>query len=429
MERIKTFVEALLKASNLDENRAKTLIYYCIMTWSEEPKIRPILDIHGESGTGKNTIMKQIMPWCNEAKWINARNKTSPQLRNDMADELVVFVEEADKTKDPKLCANWYQCRYDETGKEIPYMRPGTGYKEETHDHYGYTVLHTQNDLDSIELDRRILRITLFKDSDRLYEPTDDLEPKVLKKIAKQVDWKLKIDQKVSNSAWDVWLPVMRVATFLGDDDFLEYVKKQIKAKVKEDEDTKTFEPKGLVLSETVPLYLAAIENKKVHVAITDIRAELSKRAYIFSEREIAKYARELGFKIVKPRNKAHVKVEGEARLKEILKTAGVYNSFYDDEGNLKRSASPKSKKIVTEKPKITIPPDDDEDEDDYEPKDKGTNLTHAKPQNLPKSKTLSKPWKEGDVCDDADEEEETTDDDPGSDSDDEDEDEDDDRW
>ncbi|MFC1956673.1 hypothetical protein ACFLVY_00010 [Chloroflexota bacterium] len=117
------FIEALMKAGNLDINQAKTLVYYCIVTWSDEPKIRPIIDLKGESGTGKNGIMKQMKDWCAYARWINARNMTSAELRDSLADTKTVFVEEADKTKNPGESENWYQMRYEDTGRVISYRR------------------------------------------------------------------------------------------------------------------------------------------------------------------------------------------------------------------------------------------------------------------------------------------------------------------
>lgn len=336
MSDIRPYVQDLKDAGNLDDNQAKTVVYYCIMTWSDAPGIRPILDLHGESGTGKNGIMKQIMPWCRETRLIVARNKTSAQLRDDLADTTTVFVDEADKTKEPRQCENWYQLRYDESGKETTYKLAGKFYKSETHNHYGYTVLHSQNVFQSIELDRRILRITIFKDSHRIYEITQDLGSKTLRHIANEVDWDKEIVHEESNSAWDVWLPLMRVAGYLGDTDFLAYAKREIRKKTESDDDTKVFEPKGIVLSETASLFLDALKEQRSHVAVTDIRQELYKRGYTHSEREIAKYARELGFTIVKPRNKAHIKVNGEARLKAILNRAGVYDDFYGEDGKLR---------------------------------------------------------------------------------------------
>ena len=40
MQRIIPFIEALKKAGNLVENEAKTLVYGCIITWSDKLKIR-----------------------------------------------------------------------------------------------------------------------------------------------------------------------------------------------------------------------------------------------------------------------------------------------------------------------------------------------------------------------------------------------------
>lgn len=278
MDKQKPFIEALLKAGNLTRNQAKTLLYHCIMTWSDASNIRPLLDLHGESGTGKNGIMKQMMRWCSSPKWVNARNKTSAQLRDDMADEDVVFIEEADKTKEPKLCENWYQARYDDTGKNLTYKVASQGFKTEVHDHYGYTILHSQNVFESIELDRRVLRITLFKNSNRPYKITKDLKKKILDRIAEQVDWNMEIKHEVSNSAWDVWLPLMRVANHLHDKEFLQYAKEEILQKAESDDDTKVCEPKGIVLSETADLFIDALRNREGHIAITEIRQQLYER-------------------------------------------------------------------------------------------------------------------------------------------------------
>jgi len=337
IEPLRPYIEALIGAGNLDENQAKTLVYYCIMTWSDKPQIRPIIDLHGESGTGKNGIMKQIKGWCRVSKWINARNKTGAQLRDDLADTTTAFVEEADKTREPKACENWYQQRFDETGRDITYKKPEisrkgyVSYAEETHNHFGYTVLHTQNFFHSVELDRRVLRITLFKNSNRLYTMTEGLHGETLAQIANEVDWRSLIPQPVSNSAWDVWLPLMRVAAHLEDDDFLGYAKKQIESKTEEDDLTKVFEPKGVVLSEIAPRYRTGLQNGNRRIAITTIREAINERGYRYDERQITKAAKELGFTIVYPHNKAHIKIVSEQQLAEITKKAGIAQEFCDE--------------------------------------------------------------------------------------------------
>lgn len=335
MQRVIPFIDALKKAGNLNENQAKTLAYYCVMTWSDKPRIRPLIDLHGESGSGKNTIMMQVKPWCNGSKWINARNKTAPQMRDDLANTTTAFVDEADKTKEPKLCENWYQQRYDETGKDISYRRQelnGKGRsisKPVTCNHFGYTFLHSQNPFESIELDRRIIRITLFKDENRPYTITEGLPNGTLYQIANQVDWTSTIPQPVSNSAWDVWLPLMRIAIYLGDGTFLSYAMEQIKQKTAEDGLTKVFESKGVVLSEIAAPYLEAIKQQKRHIAITTVRKLLKDRGYDYTERQIVKAAKELGFGLAYPHNKAHIRVEGEPVLRDIAARAGVGNDLF----------------------------------------------------------------------------------------------------
>jgi hypothetical protein len=335
MQRVMPFVDALKKASNLSENQAKTVVYYCIMTWSDKPRIRPLTDLHGESGSGKNAIMKQVKPWCNGSKWINARNKTAPQIRDDLANTTTAFIEEADKTREPKLCENWYQQRYDETGKDISYRKQGLDAKGHsisipvTCNHFGYTFLHSQNQFESIELDRRMIRILLFKDLSKPYGITQGLLNGVLQQIANQVDWSYPMPQSVSNSAWDVWLPLMMVAVYLGDSAFLTYALDQIERKTEEDGLTKVFESKGVVLSEIAAPYIGAVKQGKKHIAITTVRQQLKNRGYEYSERQIVKAAKELGFGIAYPHNKAHIKIEGEQVLRDIAARAGVGDDLF----------------------------------------------------------------------------------------------------
>jgi len=327
-------IEALMGAGNLNENQAKTLTYYSIMTWSEEPTIRPIIDLNGESGTGKNGIMKQMAKLCREPKWINARNATPAQLRNQLADTVTALVEEADKTTSPKECENWYQMRYEDTGQKVSYGRLHVTTKgkqlvrEETHNHFGYTILHTQNPFQSTEMDRRILRITIFKDSSRGYKITDVPNSSVLVEIGLEVDWGKEIEGALSNSAWDVWLPLMRVADHIGDTTFLEYAKEQIRLKTEEDDLSKIYEPKGIVLSEIALPYLSFLENGQSRIAITDIRGKIRDRDCLLVERQIVRLARELGFTIIYPGNKAYVRVVSKEELQGIFEKAGVSQNW-----------------------------------------------------------------------------------------------------
>ena len=338
LEQIKPCIEALMGAGNLNENQAKILVYYAAMTQSDVPKIRPIIELNGESGTGKNAIMKQIKDWCRDSVWINARNMTSAQLRDELADTVTAFVEEADKTTDPKGAENWYQHRYEETGKEISYRRQRLNsretsiYRQETHNHFGYTVLHTQTPFQSAEIDRRVLRITIFKVDNPQYKVTENVRASSkLVELGCYVDLNKDLEGTLGGSAWDVWLPLMRVADYLGDSIFLEYVREQIKSKAEEDNLSRIFEVKGIVLSEIAPLYETSLHDNHSKIAITEIKPKIKERDYLLNERQIVKLARDLGFTLVYPKNKAHIKVTSMRELQEIFEKSGSGSNFDND--------------------------------------------------------------------------------------------------
>ncbi|MFC2067727.1 hypothetical protein ACFLTP_01760 [Chloroflexota bacterium] len=338
LEQIVPCIEALIGAGNLNKNQAKTLVYYAAMTQSDVPTIRPIVELNGESGTGKNSIMKQLKEWCRDSEWINARNITPATLRDNLADTVTAFVEEADKTTDSKEAENWYQNRYEETGKIISYRRQTLNkkgnsiYKEEIHNHFGYTILHTQNPFQSTEMDRRVLRITIFKIDNPHYKVTENEEISIpLIELGLSVDWNKDLEGTFGGSAWDVWLPLIRVADYLGDSDFLEYAREQIKSKTEEDDLSKMFEPKGIVLSEIAPLYEDFLKFGTAKIPVTAIRSKVKERDCLFNERQIVKLARDLGFTMVYPKNKAHIKVMSTQELQEIFEKSGSNKNFEND--------------------------------------------------------------------------------------------------
>ena len=100
MYRVVPYIRALMGISNLEVDQARTGVYYAITTWNNSPRVKPLLGLNGETGTGKNPLMEQMKLWCYKPIWIKGENKTSSQMRNELANTGTAFVEEADKTKD-----------------------------------------------------------------------------------------------------------------------------------------------------------------------------------------------------------------------------------------------------------------------------------------------------------------------------------------
>jgi hypothetical protein len=320
-----------MKASNLVVNQAKTIFYYCVFTWCPNPRNKPLLNLNGETSTGKNWLMRVIKDWCCRPVWIKAENITEATLRDRLANSGTAFIEEADKVKNPKECEIWFKMRYDDTSKSVTYKAQRTNRKQLNYNedvlanHFGYTILHTQNPFQAIELDRRTIRIDIVKDTTKTYElPKTDLDNRILKQIADSIDWDIEVSG--SGSAWDCWLPLMRIAGYLGDNDFVNYAFECIEAKTEEDNLSKVFEPKGVVLSEVIPRYLACLNVNETKIPITDITEAIRKRKLQFypDERQVTRLTKQLGFEVYYPHNKAHIKVKTREELESIVVGQGI---------------------------------------------------------------------------------------------------------
>ena len=202
---IQPYIDALQRVSNLDENQAKTLVYYSCMVYSDKPRIRPILFIQGESGCGKSELVEQLRMWLQYVKpsngkrgcvFFKASNKSPADIRDQLADTTVAIIDEIGKAKEPIPTENWLQLRYDEKGKNQKYRRGTTKGKdrllvlEEYHDHFGYTIVAAQTLFELPETDRRTLRVDIDKDMHRNYEKANDaLDSIALIESGQETDW------------------------------------------------------------------------------------------------------------------------------------------------------------------------------------------------------------------------------------------------
>lgn len=329
---VEPYIDTLMRISNPDINQAKTLFYYCVFTWSKNPKHKPLINLNGETGTGKNALMEQSKNWCYNPVWIKAENATPATLRDSLANSGTAFVEEADKVKEPtKECETWLKMRYDNTSKLVMYRSQQAHWSKGNYNkmieanHFGYTILHTQNPFQSIELDRRIIRIDIIKNTGRSYgSPRTDLGNEIPRQIAGDIDWYSEVEG--SGGALDCWLPLIRVAGYLGDTDFMNYAFGCIDAKNEESNQSKVFEPKGIMLSEIIPRYLAYLNAPETKIPITEITRAIRNRDVPFypDERQVAAIARQLGFEVYYPHNKAHIKVISREHLESILERQGI---------------------------------------------------------------------------------------------------------
>ena len=342
LSQVAPYIEALMRVSNLDINQSKTIVYYCVFTWCPNPPYKPLLNLDGETGTGKNRIMEQIKNWCYSPIWIKAENATPATFRDKLAGSGTAFIEEVDKVKEPKLeCEIWLKMRYDSTSSSVDYRaqqvndQRGNVNRMVNTNHFGYTVMHTQNPFQSIELDRRIIQVHITKNTDRDYTmPRTALGNQVLRGIAQVIPWNAEVPG--SGSAFDCWLPLLRVGGYLADNEFVNYAFNCIEEKTEETNLSKVFEPQGIVLSEIIPRYLECLRRNKIKLPITEVTAAIRDRKVQFypDERQVTKFAKRLGFAVYHPNNKAHIKVSTRENLESILIANDISTDVLNDDSD-----------------------------------------------------------------------------------------------
>jgi hypothetical protein len=89
--------------------------------------------------------------------------------------------------------------------------------------------------------------------------------------------------------------------------------------------------PKGQMLIDIAIEYVRGLYSGQRLIPVTFIRHKLKKGKCLLIEREIVAFAKELGFKVVYPKNKAHIRVESEQQLRDITEGAGFSEGFYDE--------------------------------------------------------------------------------------------------
>jgi hypothetical protein len=342
LKSINPYINALVKASNIDKNKAKTLFYYCILTWSlnEDIHKKPILLIAGESGTGKNDLMELMYNWCLHEKkdskkvrpeWIKGDQITEAQLRDELADTTTAFIEEGDKAKVLKDAENWYKLRYDETSRQKSYRKYSVNqygkpvFTDEVRNHYGFTVIHAQNPFQTPEFQRRTITVDIEKDETKTYKKTPVKLTTAISDICQEkIHWSSELELNLSGSAYNCWEPLLRIATYLDDKKYIEYVFDSINRKKEEDDSNKFFEPKYMVLTEIIPMYLKRTKGKYNKIAITELRELLKKRDANLNEMQISNIARNWGFETYRPGGRTNIRVISKEALQRISSKAHI---------------------------------------------------------------------------------------------------------
>lgn len=202
----KVYIPAIMGASGITFEQAKTCFYYALATHFIPDKLglMPILAIIGPHGTGKTSLLKQLAKLVNGPKDIAAESEAT--LRDSFGKAITALIDEGDNAfeKAPRG-ANYWVTKHTDT--------------------VGATIIGRQEPFkDSTITSRSIIIKTTYKSGK--YRIRDFRKASAcLSAFAEKIDLEPKSSQRIK----DDWMPLQTIARYLKDTEWLEYSDKEIK--------------------------------------------------------------------------------------------------------------------------------------------------------------------------------------------------------
>ena len=160
----KKAIPAIMGASGITIEQAKTCLYYVIATYflPDRLELMPILAIIGPQGTGKTDLLTQLGKMTNDTKLIGARTYSS--LRDRFGKTTTALLDDADDI-DEKILIN----RYSKTDSVIEHKvnKGGAFWLNKKTDVFGATIITKRLPFkDAAVTSRSIIIRTQFKPGD-----------------------------------------------------------------------------------------------------------------------------------------------------------------------------------------------------------------------------------------------------------------------
>ena len=319
----------LVQASNgLDEQGARTVVYYAIATYGLVHIDKfPILTIWGPAGTGKTTLLEVIQLLASKTiKPLIDGKASRAALRDTLWTETTALIDEADDVDEGLLIS-----RYSRKSSNMPIKRPGShGWTDQMLNVFGATVLHRRKPFkDPAVLSRSIL-VRTKKTKVDVYH-SDKFAPfaPILMAIADLVDWD-NIGELGGDRIADTWSPLLAVDSLLCGKDWRCYADKEMEAARANLELGHEMEPSQAVF---LALLSKATSEGTVaeRVRISDISKSLQDEQELNSW-QVGSTLRALGFKTKNVGGNQYVYTGGKDNMKIIGRELGVEDEWLEEE-------------------------------------------------------------------------------------------------
>jgi len=304
--RLGGYISALIGASGISRQQAKTCLYYAVATHllPEKLQLMPILAIIGPLGTGKSKLLAQLGKMVKQPKLIGAESQST--LRDELDKTVTALLDEGDKVYEPYLVR-----RYAKETSQISYKQEigDMGWRKVEAEIFGGTIIVRRTPFgDQATKSRSIVIATKYNPGS--YK-VNDINMEEIMKMADKASLALTSSQRIR----DNWLPLQSIATSLDDEEWLEFSEKQIEKDTQAMMASQDFEPEEAVL--------AALKEKMMETAggimiATDVRISdlkgILKQHYdlVLKSFQIKEICSGLGFKVVTTANYPTVKADIE---------------------------------------------------------------------------------------------------------------------
>lgn len=316
----KVYVPAIMGASGITKEQAKTCLYYAIATFLLPDKINlmPLLVIMGPQGTGKSVLLEQLGKMVNEPKEISVQTKAA--LRDKLHNTITALIDEGGEI-DEDLLIRRYAI---ETGT-ISYNKNygGSAWFRKRANIFGATIIVRRVPFQDPALTSRSIIISTRYNPSKYRIRGFRKARKRFTRIAERV----KLENETSERTLNNWQPLQTIARYLKDEEWLEYSNGEIKKSTKSFIDTQHFEPEEALLIVLREEMFDMIQDKPLivnDVSLKTIRDELKSNFDISLKNvQIQSACEALGFAVVSHSGYPKVKSNGKL-LKKLLKEHGI---------------------------------------------------------------------------------------------------------
>ena len=296
-------------STGLGHLQRKTIGYYTAARHSlPSANSFPLLVCIGPMGTGKSECSRIVKAFAYKPRAMSLRGMSPPAFRDELveAHNGTAVIEEADAGwKESKNYENLLSDRYHRDSAKVAIKVPAGDNSWITQEKYfsGASVVHKRLPFADAALDGRSISVPFRANHSRKYKEFRENDPAVVE-LKKRVD-NFTFDPPELHRSFEAagrilasYTPVLALAEWCGDTEFLEQVVSWLQSKTKQLVEDQATEPDGLVLRALVERLSASGGSLVFHnVKLKDLRASIfANFAVDLQPRQIAGLARELGF-------------------------------------------------------------------------------------------------------------------------------------